>query len=206
MSFVDSTTQLARAGNPVKPDRWRLLVRNALVLTVFVLGYSPVSLNPATPEQMPFSELNSKELPRFRAVHRYFYRGAAPSFAGMDQLKQMGFKTVIDLRQTPIMIEAERTHLAKLGIEYVSIPMGDWVPSGEKRQRFVQIMSAAANNPSLGPVFLHCSHGSDRTGFLTALWRVEHDHWSVAQAFGEMLHHGFLIHKLSPNPDEQIDH
>src|SRR5262249_5806663 len=130
---------------------------------------------------------------------------AAPSYAGMDELKRLGVKTVIDLRHTPIMIDAERSYLQKLNVRYINIPMGDSIPSLAKQKLFLETLSSAAENPTQEPVFLHCSHGSDRTGFLTALWRVEHDHWSLAQAIAEMLQHGFLIHKLEPNPQSRID-
>lgn len=88
-------------------------------------------------------------------------------------------------------------------MSYVSLPMGNFIPSVQKQKRFLDIVSRAATDPAAGPVFVHCSHGSDRTGYLTALWRVQHDHWSIAEAAIEMFQYGFLVHKLAPN--ERVD-
>ncbi len=179
--------------------------RNIALILMFIAGCAPFTLNAPKQETLNTPTVSARELPNFHVVHNYLYRGAAPSFAGMDQLKTLGVKTVIDLRRTPIMLEAEKAHLDKLNIRYVSIPMGDWIPSKEKQELFLRTVSAAASDPSQAPVFLHCSHGSDRTGFLTAMWRVQHDGWSLGQAAVEMLQHGFLIHKLDPNPESRID-
>lgn len=183
-------------------------IRNLATLLVFILGFSPISLNWAEHKSKPIPEpiVNSQDLPNFHVVDSYFYRGAAPSFAGMDQLKRLGIRTVIDLRRTPVMIEAERSYLKRIGVEYVSIPMGNWVPSVQKQQLFIDIMTRASQDSAKAPVFLHCAHGSDRTGFLTAMWRVQHDHWSIFQAAAEMLHRGFFIHKFEPNPASRIDY
>lgn len=180
-------------------------LRNVLTLAVCILGFTPMAFTRPTPDVQPQPDIVRRTLPNFHVVHDYFYRGAAPSYPGMDRLKTMGVKTVIDLRKTPIMLEAERNYVGKLGIEYVSIPMGDWVPSKEKMQLFLSVMNEAAQDKSKGPVFLHCSHGSDRTGFLTAVWRVQHDHWSLGQAIVEMLRYGFVVHKLDPDPAARID-
>jgi hypothetical protein len=197
----------ANGGQPRQKRVNNLTARNILTLLVFVLGFSPLALTSPMRQEEPLARQlkGSRDLPNFRVVHSYFYRGAAPSYTGMDELKTLGVKTIIDLRRTPIMIEAERAYVSKLGIEYISLPMGDWIPSAEKQKLFMSVMTRACNDPAHSPVFLHCSHGSDRTGFLTALWRVEHDHWSVGQAVAEMLEHGFLVHKLDSNPASRID-
>jgi protein tyrosine/serine phosphatase len=38
-----------------------------------------------------------------------------------------------------------------------------------------------------GPVFVHCEHGSDRTGTLCACWRIKFDGWSAVKAIEESL-------------------
>jgi hypothetical protein len=213
MSVAEKSTESsvrpsAEADAPLSfKSNQRVAARNFLTFLVFILGFSPLALTaPSTLETTPIADVVSRDLPNFHVVHSYFYRGAAPSFAGMEQLKSLGVKTIIDLRRTPIMIDAERAYVNKLGIEYVSLPMGDWIPSAEKQELFLSIMNRASVDPTKGPVFLHCSHGSDRTGFLTALWRVKHDHWTMAQALVEMLQRGFFVHKFEPNPAARIDH
>ena len=43
----------------------------------------------------------------------------------------------------------------------------------------------------VGNVLVHCSHGHDRTGLACALYRVQHDGWSTAQAWEEALSLGY---------------
>jgi protein tyrosine/serine phosphatase len=35
-------------------------------------------------------------------------------------------------------------------------------------------------------VFVHCAHGSDRTGCMVGIWRVSRDQWTYPQAYKEM--------------------
>ena len=177
--------------------------RNLLAIVVFALTFHAPALHGDDAPPAAGVKVNPADLPRFHQVHSYFWRGAAPSYAGIDRLKQLGVKTVIDLRRSEDRIAAERQYVEAQGIKYVSLPMGNFIPSLQKQQTFLQIMQNASETTADAPVFLHCSHGSDRTGYLTALWRVQHDHWSILEACAEMFQYGFLVHKLSPN--ERVD-
>jgi len=173
--------------------------RNLLAIAVFLLTFHAPGLARAAEAPLQPVMVESSNLPRFDQVHSYFWRGAAPSFAGIDALKKLGVKTIVDLRRTPQRIEAERKYCQLVGVKYVSLPMGDFIPTVGKQKTFLTIVNEAAQNSQAAPVFLHCSHGSDRTGYLTALWRVTHDHFSAAEAITEMFQHGFLVHKIEPN-------
>jgi protein tyrosine phosphatase (PTP) superfamily phosphohydrolase (DUF442 family) len=199
MSFASS----AIGNPPATAPTNSVTARNLLALAIFVLTFHlPGPGSKPAPAARAIT-VNAADLPRFHQVHSYFWRGAAPSYAGLDTLKQLGVKTIIDLRRSRDHIAAEAAYASKLGMSYVSLPMGNFIPSVQKQKRFLDIVSRAATDPAAGPVFVHCSHGSDRTGYLTALWRVQHDHWSIAEAAIEMFQYGFLVHKLAPN--ERVD-
>ena len=174
-------------------------LRNWLAIAVFVLTFHTPQLQRQVEPPLPQASVTPADLPRFHQVHSYFWRGAAPSFAGLDELKKLGVRTVIDLRRSNDRIAEERKYCGLIGMNYVSLPLGDFVPSLSKQREFMFIINDAATHPANGPVFLHCSHGSDRTGFLTALWRVQHDHWSILEAGAEMLQYGFFVHKFEKN-------
>ncbi|MGH7192110.1 MAG: fused DSP-PTPase phosphatase/NAD kinase-like protein [Candidatus Saccharimonadales bacterium] len=194
MSVTDPIAQTSAPRPQASPTAGNLLAIAVFLLTFHVPGLSRTA-------ELPRQEVvvESSELPRFDQVHSYFWRGAAPTFAGIDALKKLGVKTIVDLRRTPRRIEEEGKYCRLVGINYVSLPMGDFIPPPGKQKTFLKIVSDAAQNSQAAPVFLHCSHGSDRTGYLTALWRVTNDHWSAAEAITEMLQHGFLVHKIEPN-------
>jgi protein tyrosine/serine phosphatase len=181
---------------PIISTQAGLTARNLMVVAVFLLTFHMPGGWQKEAEPPVTNLVNSADLPRFRQVHPYFFRGAAPSFAGLDELKKLGVKTVIDLRRSQDRIDEERKYCGWIGLRYVSLPMGDYVPSPDKQKEFLQIVGDAQQNPQHGAVFLHCSHGSDRTGFLTALWRVKNDHYSIIEAAAEMLENGFVIHRF----------
>ncbi|MBX9877870.1 MAG: tyrosine-protein phosphatase [Candidatus Obscuribacterales bacterium] len=125
-------------------------------------------------------------LPNFHQVHPYLYRGGEPTAKGLKQLSKMGVKTIIDLRNPGEKKIPEENLASKLGMTYISIPMGPQAPTESQVKTFVSAVENAKDNPKAGSVFLHCAHGSDRTGCLVGIWRVTHDKFSYDEAYKEM--------------------
>lgn len=125
-------------------------------------------------------------LPNFHQVHPYLYRGGEPTTKGLKQLSKMGVKTIIDLRNPGEKKIPEENLASKLGMTYISIPMGPQAPTETQVKTFVSAVENAKDNPKSGSVFLHCAHGSDRTGCLVGIWRVTHDKFSYDEAYKEM--------------------
>ncbi|MGZ8450201.1 MAG: fused DSP-PTPase phosphatase/NAD kinase-like protein, partial [Candidatus Deferrimicrobiaceae bacterium] len=143
---------------------------------------------------------NSAGLPRkYRVSERLFglpgldsigrvasgiYRGAQPEREGFATLKAMGIRTVINLRTR----HGEREAVEAAGMRYVEIPMSFWKDVDPAAVRMaVTVMTDPANQP----VFVHCSRGVDRTGVVVAVYRMEVDGWSEAEAEAEMEAFGF---------------
>jgi protein tyrosine/serine phosphatase len=57
----------------------------------------------------------------------------------------------------------------------------------------------AAIDPKLQPVFVHCEHGSDRTGVCIASYRIAVQGWSKADAAREMTAGGYGFHDIWEN-------
>lgn len=188
----------ARGVFPLHQAGWlKASLFNLVLLSLFFLSYHPFALTkvpsqPVADDRLP----SSSELPNFHRVHSYLFRGGAPREGGLARLKEMGVKTIIDLRVKPVFVMAESRAARELGMNYVNLPTGNFIPPLSHQKIFFEILEASALDPAKAPVFVHCAHGSDRTGFLIALWRVNHDHWTCAQAGLEMLQRGFQIHKL----------
>ncbi|MGZ8474410.1 MAG: fused DSP-PTPase phosphatase/NAD kinase-like protein [Candidatus Deferrimicrobiaceae bacterium] len=91
---------------------------------------------------------------------------------------------MINLR-TP---HGEREAIEAAGMRYVEIPMNvrkNVDPAAVRKA--LSVMTDPANQP----VFVHCSRGTDRTGVLAAVYRMEVDGWSEAEAEAEMEAFGF---------------
>jgi len=118
----------------------------------------------------------------FQKVDDHVYRGAQPTAEGFANLKKLGIKIVIDLREPGDRSAAEDKVVSAAGMQYVSVPMyGMETPKNQSVQKALALMEDA----SVGPVFVHCKRGADRTGGVIACYRVEHDRWKNERALAE---------------------
>jgi protein tyrosine/serine phosphatase len=152
------------------------------------------------------------ELPNFHIVHQYLLRGGAPSKLGLQKLRDSGVATVIDLRAPTERTFDEPEICKALGMNYLNLPMSSAAPTNEQVAKFEYLVLASekqlgsvnhsrvnasgtyfsgSNKSQVGSVFVHCAHGSDRTGCMVGIWRVVHDHWPYDQAYREMRRYWF---------------
>jgi len=124
----------------------------------------------------------------FDKVDEYYFRGGQPDEDDFINFAKLGIKTVINLRDDDVN-EFRFTLIAKkYGIKYVNIPMKPSEPPGkEQRKQFFAIL----NNPENLPVFVHCRQGKDRTGIMTALYRIKYYKWDFKKTYQEMKEKGY---------------
>jgi protein tyrosine/serine phosphatase len=159
---------------------------------------------------MPISieklEAAKRLIPNLRVVSDNIVRGGRPDPGGLARLQAAGVKVIVNLcggsnlvslfRSSPSAqacvespeVAAERDEAQSLGLKFVSIPLDVFrTPSDEALQTFIDL----AVNPENQPMFIHCLHGRDRTGLMTALYRIHCDGWTPEKAYEEMLECGF---------------
>lgn len=151
------------------------------------LGATATLIFCLTATSVPQSEPRYKELPRFKQVNAKLYRGAQPKRGGLKTLSELGIRTVIDLRGAGDRARAEEQEALSLGLKYYNVPLS-WFgrPKDEHVDRVLQIIKQLENQP----VFVHCSHGVDRTGLVVAVYRILYEGWSSEQAKAEAKRHG----------------
>lgn len=130
-------------------------------------------------------------VPNLHKVSNDLYRSAQPTAQGMQQLKQLGIKTIVNLRT----FHSDRDAIGKTGLAYAQIHMKAWHAEQEDAVRFLQIVT----NPKRTPVLVHCQHGADRTGTMVALYRIAVQGWSKEAAIREMTRGGFGYHEIWVN-------
>ena len=116
------------------------------------------------------------------------YRGQQPTREEIPNLAKSGIRTVLDLRGVLDHKGWEKQAVEAAGMRYIRIGMsGLFAPSDRQIDKILAVL----NNPTLGPVFLHCRRGADRSGVVIACYRITHDHWTNAQAMEEARQQGF---------------
>lgn len=133
----------------------------------------------------------AEDLPNFHEVHPFLYRSGEPTQAGLKKIKDMGVKTVIDLR-APSERHFDEGGVARgLGLNYIMLTMTSAPPTDEQVDTLLSTIKKAENDPASGKVLVHCAHGSDRTGCMIGIWRVSQEGWSYAEAYKEMRKYWF---------------
>ena len=127
-------------------------------------------------------------VPNLHKVSEGLYRGAQPTAEGMKQLERLGVKTIVNLRTTG----SDRDEIEGTALGYEHITMKTWDPDPQDIVRFLKI----ATDDKRTPVFVHCRHGADRTGTVSAIYRIAVEDWTKDEAIEEMTKGGFGYHRI----------
>jgi protein tyrosine/serine phosphatase len=126
-------------------------------------------------------------IPNAGKVTEQLYRGAQPHLQSLTLLKRMGITTIVDLRSEDAgMRDLEKKQANRLGIRFVSIPVGGWSnPTNDEIAQFLSLFDGESK------VFVHCRLGKDRAGVFVATYRIAIQKWTAEQAINEMYDFGF---------------
>ena len=140
-----------------------------------------------TAASAPSRLATDEPLPNFHKVNENLYRGAQPRSGGIRKLKELGVKTIINLRGADEGTRAEEAEAQGAGLNYFNVPLpGLSRPSDEQVEKVLKIINDSQN----WPVFVHCNHGHDRTGTIIACYRISHDGWKLDEAIREAKRYG----------------
>jgi len=152
-----------------------------LALFALILTLSAVSFAKKSDSNFPNIKISN-----FGQMDENFYRGARPKDKDYPALAALGIKTVIDLTDNSRSYEQPAVEAA--GLRYVNIPIVDkTAPSADQIATFLKVV----NDPATGKFYVHCAGGRHRTGVMGAVYRFNHDHWNLDQAYTEMLKYDF---------------
>ncbi|MBI5806626.1 tyrosine-protein phosphatase [candidate division TA06 bacterium] len=168
------------------------------VLGLLLIAVITLTCNPGRPRPDNWAQpVSLAGVPNLFQVSNDLYRSAQPDSQGMKNLKQLGIKTVVNLRS----FHTDQDELGNTGPAGEHIYMVAWHPEKEEAVRFLKIVSDSARTP----VLVHCQHGSDRTGTMCAIYRVTVQGWSKEEAIREMTGGGFGFHQMFVNLPKWIN-
>lgn len=133
------------------------------------------------------------------------YRGAQPDAENLRVLREKGIRTIVKLNRGDDFGELEEA--ARLGLRIVHVPLNSLTVGKPGSCQSVERAHAAMTDPSNWPVYVHCTHGRDRTGFLVGLFRERDEGWSVPQVLRELKAYGHagLYRLLMPNISRSLE-
>jgi undecaprenyl-diphosphatase len=110
------------------------------------------------------------------------YRSGQPGKLQLERwIKKYHLKTILVLKPTLRRDEVEIAE--RYGVTLHHIPLGtNQGPSEEEWQRILSLLT----DEQKFPLLYHCHGGADKTGVITAMYRVEVQHWTLSKAMLEM--------------------
>ncbi len=127
----------------------------------------------------------------FRKLDDDIFIGPQPTVQDLQEAKQQGIKTVIDLRM-PTETTASNELLTKnAGLGYAGIPVNK---ADLSAKQVGQLDAAMKGNE--GPFLIHCATGA-RAALLLSLNQANQHHWTAEQTFDAAKKMGYDL-KTSP--------
>ena len=135
----------------------------------------------------PKTSVSDKQF-NFHIVDNDIWRSAQPSIESIAAMKKHGLKTIINLRGSEENHLWESRICDSLGIQYFHLPMdGREVPDTADLNHILRIIENQQNQP----IMYHCLGGKDRTGIVTAIYRLKNSDIDFEEVHKEMLMYGY---------------
>ncbi len=140
-------------------------------------------------------KVSASNVANLHRVTDWLFRGGQPNEAGLQQLYDAGIRTVISFRWRQQVTDWEREACERIGLKFFAMPLNyTVVPKAHHIERFFNML----DNEELRPIFVHCFHGSDRTGLMVGIYRITKEGWTVKDAYKEMKACGFHRFRVRP--------
>ena len=170
-------------------------MRNMLLACVVAMAASPAAVEqPVRPAEWA-TPVPSKHLRNFYRLDDRVYRSAQPNGKGFQELQQLGIRNVLSFRNH----HSDKDEANGTTVRLYRIKMEAGEIRDEQVAEALRIIRTAD-----GPVLIHCWHGSDRTGLISAMYRVLYQNWSKDEAIDELMKGGYGYHSLYRNIPEYI--
>lgn len=124
-------------------------------------------------------------------VENGIYRGAQPTIDDWDALRELGIRTILKLNSSRM---AEETAQAKsAGMRLIHIPFeADTIGTERTCGDVARALDVLADE-SNWPVYVHCSRGRDRVGYIVGLYRQLLQGWAWSRIDDELAAFGHTV-------------
>ena len=135
-------------------------------------------------------------VPNLHQLTPTLYRSEQPTALGMKNLEKLGIRTVINLR----FFNNDRREAAGTLLRTERVKILTWDVDDDHVVEVMRMLRQAEN----GPFLIHCQHGADRTGLMSAMYRILEQGWSTENALDELREGGYGYHSIWTNILEYV--
>lgn len=147
----------------------------------------PITLQNRQQAQPNFRGL--QDIRNYKRIDELVARGGQPqSIQELQELKNDGVGLVINFRtlHNPRINFVEQEEVKKLGMKYISMPLASKRgPSDEDLFVFSKITDRVHETKT--KTFIHCAWGKDRTGIMSAFYKLKYGLDNLTNCVSEML-------------------
>jgi protein tyrosine/serine phosphatase len=133
-------------------------------------------------------------LPGVPNLHRItdgLYRSEQPTAEGFRNLEKLGIRTVINLRY----FNSDDDEAAGTALNLRHVKILTWRAGDDHVIEVMRLLRQKEN----GPFLIHCQHGADRTGLMSAMYRMLEQNWTPQEALEELVEGGYGFHSMWKN-------
>ena len=130
-------------------------------------------------------------VPNLFRITPNLYRSEQPTSLGFRNLEKLGVRTVIDLR----WFNDDRKEAAGTLLRTERVKILTW----DIDDHHVIAVMRLLKDPANGPYLIHCQHGADRTGLMSAMYRMLEQGWTAEDAIAELVGGGYGYHSMWSN-------
>ena len=167
---------------------------SALFASVILLSACQTSTLPTPPENTSHWATVVDQSVNLYQVDKKLFRSEQLSAKDYPLLKQHNVRTIVNLRFFDRNDDQEA--FGETGIKLVNTPLISWSISP---QEVADVLWQIRQAQQTGGVLVHCYHGADRTGLISAMYRVIYQKWPSAEAKREMMQGPYGFHSIWQN-------
>jgi len=152
-----------------------------LSLFVFVCAFAFMNSRSASAQQVTKSSVPG--VTNFARLETTVACGGATTPEAVPEIKKLGFKSIINLRQPTengANVDAEAAAANAAGINFFNIPFNGASPDPKVADQFLKTITTPGNEPA----YIHCAAGN-RAGAMWMIKRLVVDKWETERAFEE---------------------
>jgi protein tyrosine/serine phosphatase len=163
----------------------------ATALLIAWCALAPAGEAPAARDERWAVPITLEGVPNLHQITPTLYRSEQPTALGFRNLEKLGIRTVINLRAfNSDDDEVRGTTLRTERVRILTWNVDD--------TQVIDVMRMLRNTGN-GPFLIHCQHGADRTGLMSAMYRVLEQGWTIDDALTELTDGGYGYHAVWKN-------